>query len=167
MDLVDKVGLDAFTRGSWKRKLASAGGLCVLLLAAEYYGLVSTSFRWIRRWEFCSFPFHNSSVGQNNSTSESWQRHPSFNMSFLYGNAFPARDTMTWLALCLYLFPNLTLRFLLPSFFSVCFPSLSANRNNEYEVMNYLNCKSMLLSWFEDDEIQVFMSLYALYVLEI
>ena len=45
MDIIESVALDALDRASWRRRLASAGGLCVLLLAAEYYGLVSTSLR--------------------------------------------------------------------------------------------------------------------------
>ena len=34
---------------SLRRKIAVSSGLCAVLLAAEYYGLVSDACRWLRR----------------------------------------------------------------------------------------------------------------------
>ena len=35
---------------SLRRKIAVSSGLCAVLLAAEYYGLVSDACRWLRRY---------------------------------------------------------------------------------------------------------------------
>ena len=49
MEGLDLVNLNILPKSLLRKQLVLGSGLCVLLLAAEYYGLVSGFFKWMRR----------------------------------------------------------------------------------------------------------------------
>lgn len=55
MDGLDLVNLNILPKAALRRKLVLGSGLCVVLFVAEYYGLISGFFKWLRRSAICPF----------------------------------------------------------------------------------------------------------------
>lgn len=59
MEGLDLVNLNVLPKSALRRKFVLGSGICLLLLAAEYYGLVSGLYRWFKRFGSESADFHH------------------------------------------------------------------------------------------------------------